>query len=622
MTDLVEIGASSKTGEELLVFRFLAVAFPLFFIFLTFYPIPDHISIGVFIWFVWILGLIALPLNRKIQKPRKCVPWYDWILIILATVCCWYYILNYEGLNLSLGKLTSVDRGIIAVSLILTLEVVRRAMGYTLPIIALGGIGVLYWTGFSTDQIMTRLYIGDIGFFGSIADIFARYVLLFFIFGSLMEKAGGTEFLRQLVERLSGKDPSGPAKAAVLGSAALGTIMGSCAGNVAITGALTIPMMKKVGYPPHKAAGIEAVSGLGGEITPPVMGAAVFLLVANTGIPYRDVIIISALPAILYYIPIFLSVHLEAKRFPHWFSSFKDVEVEGGPRRSLFKDFGYLLIPPIVLVSLILIGFSPNYGAACSIFSLVITNQFKKKSRLPIGELIKALIAGSFSFIQMGVTAALLGIIITFVVMSGLANLFVSWATIQLGGNLPLVILIVFLMGLILGMGIPIVGSYMILATVAGQALEALGLPVITAHLLMLWYAETAALTPPVCLAVYVAAGLAGTGINKTAAVAMRLGIALYILPLIMVYRTLVTGEWTQRWIVFGFTAVGLAILAVSNAGYLRGKLSVNIRIALVLLGVLFFLPLLGLNLLALIIASFLLIWRLYFIRPKNQIQA
>jgi TRAP-type uncharacterized transport system fused permease subunit len=329
------------------------------------------------------------------------------------------------------------------------------------------------------------------------------------------------------------------------------------------------------------------------------------------------VIIISALPAILYYLPIFVSIHLEAKRFPFWFSSFKKAE-ERGERHSLFKDFGYLLLPPLVLVSLILIGFSPNYGAAWAIFALVITNQFKKKSRLAIGELLNALIAGSFSFIQMGVTAALLGIIITFVVMSGLANLFVSWATIQLGGNLPLVILIVFLMGLLLGMGIPIVGSYMILATVAAQALEALGLPVIAAHLLMLWYAESAALTPPVCLAVYVAAGLAGTGINKTAAVAMRLAIALYILPLVMVYRTLVTGDWAQRLIVFGFTGVGLAVLAVSNAGYLRGELSPAVRIGLILVGILFFLPSLALNFLGLAIAAAFLIWRFFLINPQG----
>jgi TRAP transporter 4TM/12TM fusion protein len=506
--------------------------------------------------------------------------------------------------------LTSIDKVIIVIAFILTLEVVRRAMGYILPAIALTGIGILYLVGYSTNQIMTRLYIGDIGFFGNIADTFARYVLLFFIFGSLMEKAGGTEFLRQLVQRMSGSDPSGPAKAAVLGSAALGTIMGSCAGNVAITGALTIPMMKRVGYPAHKAAGIESVSGLGGEITPPVMGAAVFLLVANTGIPYREVIIISALPAILYYLPIFTSIHLEAKRFPGMFANFKKEEISGQVRESLFKKFGYLLLPPIILVGAILFGFSPNYGAAGAIFTIVIANQIKKTSKLSLPDLANALVSGTFSFIQIGVTAALLGIIITFVVMSGLANQFVSWSTIQMGSHLPLVILIVFLMGLILGMGIPIVGSYMILATVADQALRALGLPVIVAHLLMLWYAETAALTPPVCLAVYVAAGLAGTSINKTAFVAMRLAIAIYIVPLIMVYRPLVVGTWGEHFMVFGFTAVGLLLLAVANAGYLRGELSGWVRIALLPIALFLFLPSMIFNIGGLVLTAAFIFWR------------
>jgi TRAP-type uncharacterized transport system fused permease subunit len=558
------------------------------FIFFTFYPIADHFSIGVFIWLVWIMGIIALPMDRRTKKERISIPWYDWGLLGLATLVCWYYILLYEELNFSLGNLSAIDKIIIFIALILTLEVVRRAMGYILPVIALTGIGILYLIGYSTNQIMTRLYVGDIGFFGNIADTFARYVLLFFIFGSLMEKAGGTEFLRQLVQRMSGSDPQGPAKAAVLGSAALGN---DYKGLAPATSQLPAPddSDDEAGGSLIRRRGIESVS-VWEEITPPVMGAAVFLPVANTGIPYRDIIIISALPAILYYLPIFTAIHLEAKRFPEMFANFKKKEGRDQVQESLFKKFGYLLLPPIILVGAILFGYSPNYGAAGAIFTIVIANQIKRNSKLSLSELANALVAGTFSFIQMGVTAALLGIIITFVVMSGLANQFVSWSTIQMGGHLPLVILIVFLMGLVLGMGILLWG-YMILATVADQALRALGLPVLVAHLLMLWYAETAALTPPVCLAVYVAAGLAGTSINKTAFVAMRLAIAIYIVPLIMVYRPLVVGTWGEHFMVFGFTAVGLLILAVANAGYLRGELSGWIRIALLPIALLLFLP-------------------------------
>jgi TRAP transporter 4TM/12TM fusion protein len=578
-----------------LPFRLIALVFPLVFLIAAFVSVPTHIVLGVFIWFVWVLVLAFKSLSTK-NKTKKTIPWYDWSLIVIATLVCAEYVFNYYTLTAKMGLYGPRDYFIIISAFIISLETARRTFGLVLPIVAIASLGFLIYAGFMPDQILGRIFLGELGIFGSIADVFCRYVLLFMVFGTMMEQAGGTEFLYRLITRLR-KVKGGPAKAAVIGSATLGCIMGSSAGNVAVTGSMTIPMMKKVGYPPHKAGAIEVAASLGGEITPPIMGAAAFLIVANTGIPYRIVILLSILPAILYYIPIFLTIHLEAEKY--------NINPEDPTDKAQVSvsEFSHLIIPPVVLVGAILIGFSATYGAALGIITVVIVSQFRKSTRMGLKKLAKSLMAGGFSFINMGPAAAVLGFIMVGVVLAGIPTQFGNWAIGLTGGYLPLVIFIVFFMGLILGMGLPIVGSYLILATVAGPAMQSYGLPIIAVHLMIMWFCETAAVTPPVCLATFVASGIAGSKIWLTAWESMRLIIGMYVIPLLFIYTPLVSGTLGTRLYVFFFAALGFIWYSIITSGYLRGNLPVWVR-----LGGFMVLPLLFLNFFYLRIAAAVLV--------------
>ncbi|MDR1931474.1 MAG: TRAP transporter fused permease subunit [Spirochaetales bacterium] len=558
--------------DSLLIFRVIAVIFPILFLSVAYFPVPDHIMIGTFIWLVWILTLAFKPLSTKTKEKTK-VPFYDWILIAAATYIFRHYVFGYYEIMMNMGIYTLKDYIIIISAIVISLETARRIFGWVLPLIAVGSIGFLIYAGFMPDQILGRIFLGELGMFGSIADVFARYVLLFMIFGRLMEQAGGTEFLYRLILRLK-KVRGGPAKAAVIGSAVLGMIMGSSAGNVAVTGSMTIPMMKRVGYKPQRAGAIEVAASLGGELTPPVMGAAAFLVVANTGVPYREVILLSILPAILYYIPIFLSIHFEAEKYN--FVSTEEVD-ETGPT---LMDFSHLFVPPIVLVALIIIGYSPTYGAAAGIIAIIIVSQFRKKSRMSFFKIVQGLMEGALSFLNVGAAAAVLGFIMVGVIMAGVPGQFGNWAIGLTGGSLPLVIFVVFAMGLVLGMGIPIVGSYLILATVAGPALESFGVNILGAHLLIMWFCETAAVTPPVCLATFVACGIAGSKMWPTAKEAMKLVIGMYLIPILFLYTPLVSGTLEQRLMVFAFAATGFVLYSILTVGYFKGPIHIGMLLA------------------------------------------
>jgi TRAP transporter 4TM/12TM fusion protein len=593
-----------------LIFKVLAVIFPTAFLLTPFIPMPDYIVIGTFIWFIWILTLAFKPFSKK--KPRENIPWYDWILIIAATIICADYVCNFYAFTSRMGLYGPKEYIEIIAAFIISIETARRTFGWVLPLVAVASLGFLVYAGFMPEQILGRIFMGENGIFGTIADTFCRYVLLFMVFGTLMERAGGTEFLYRLILRLRNVK-GGPAKAAVIGSAILGCIMGSSAGNVAVTGSMTIPMMKKVGYQPHKAGAIEVAASLGGEITPPVMGAAAFLIVANTGIPYREVILYSILPAILYYLPIFCTIHLEAQKF--------DIKPEEAADKEAanLAEFFHLIIPPVVLVGAILIGFSATYGAAAGIIGIILVSQFKKSTRLGPKKLAEGLAGGAMAFLNIGSAAPVLGFIMVGVILAGIPSQFGNWAIGLTGGFLPLVILMVFLMGLVLGMGLPIVGSYLILATVAGPAMQSYGIHILAVHLMIMWFCETAAVTPPVCLATFVASGIAGSKLWPTAKEAMRLVIGMYLMPLLFIYTPLISGSLDRRLFIFAFAALGFLWYSMMSSGYFRGPIKRALQIAGLVITPLFFLNYLYLKIFAaLVFIAFVLIRQIKPVVPQN----
>jgi TRAP transporter 4TM/12TM fusion protein len=588
--------------------KWIAGLLPIFALVGAFIAVPDNWALGVFLWAVLVIDFAVLPATKR-PTDQKGVPWYDWLAIALTTAVIAYYVFEYENLNLNMGDYPDWQYAIMVVAIVLSLEAARRAIG---PVVPLIGIAIILWAlqqGFPSSMILTRLYVGEQGMFGTLTDVFLRYVFLFFIFGAMMERAGAATFLRRYLHAVTGRVTAGAAKAAIFGSGAMGMLIGTSAGNVAVTGSLTIPMMMKEGYEPPKAAAIETVAGLGGELSPPVMGSAVFVLVAYTATPYRDVILISILPAILYYLPIYLLVHFEGARDNRRADAV--ASEESGWR--LLRDYFHLALAPIVLVTLIAVGFSPTYAAAGGIVSVLVLSQLRKDQRLTLRDLARASMNGTMNFITLGASVPVLAIILVLVLLIGLPTIMTAITMKFAGGVILPVMFGIFLLGLVLGMGMPIVAAYMILATVTAPALTSLAIPLLTAHLFILWYTQTAALTPPVALAAQIASAIAGCSMWKTAYQAIRLSVGLFIVPIAMIYGGIVAPEWSVRLWSFAQLSIGFAFWSAAVAGFICTPLGRIERVCLVIaiLGVI--LPFTVLNVMTVALGIGYFGWRIFW---------
>ena len=561
------------------VFKLIAGLLPFYALATAVVAVPDNWALGLFMWAVLVLTFAVMPATRQ-PADQDGIPWYDWFAISVVTVTVGYYILGYEDLQGSIGAYAGWQHAIMALTLLLTLEAARRAMGIVVPII---GAALIVWAlqqDFPTSMILTRFYVGESGMFGTLTDIFLRYVFLFFIFGALMEHAGAGSFLQRYLHAVTGKMTAGAAKATILGSGVLGTLIGTSSGNVAVTGSLTIPMMKKEGYTPQKAAAIETVSGLGGELSPPVMGSAAFVLVAYTATSYRELAMISIFPAVLYYLPIYLMVHFEGlrdKRRAH-------VQASGETGWQLLRAYSHLACAPLVLIALIAAGYSPTYAAAGGVITAAVLSQIQKTDRLTLRDLWGVLVEGTMNFLSLGATAPVLGIILVMVLLIGLPSTMTTVAVNLASGSIIFVMLGVFLLALVLGMGMPIVAAYMILATVAAPALMTFKIPLLTAHLFIFWYTQTAALTPPVALATQIASAIAGVSMWKTAYEAMRLAIGMFVVPVVMVFGSLLSNQAGLRFWSFVATGTALALWSAAIVGFVRSRLGWPERSAMLIL--------------------------------------
>jgi len=611
--DLEETLAPGRLRRERapIAIKSIAGLLPIFALTCAFMAVPDNWGLGIFLWAVLIIDFAILPATKR-ATDQDGIPWYDWLAIALVTVVIGYYVFEYENLNLNMGDYHDWQYAVMVVAILLSLEAARRAIG---PIVPLIGIVIIVWAlqqGFPSSMILTRLYVGEQGMFGTLTDVFMRYVFLFFIFGAMMEHAGAATFLQRYLHAVTGRVTAGAAKAAIFGSGALGMLIGSSAGNVAVTGSLTIPMMRKEGYERSKAAGIETVAGLGGELSPPVMGSAAFVLVAYTATPYRDVMLISILPAILYYLPIYLLVHFEGARDGRRAAT----AASGESAWVLLRDYSHLVIAPMVLVALIAVGFSPTYAAAGGVVASAVLSQFRKGQRLSFLDLARASVNGTMNFITLGATVPVLAIILVLVLLIGLPTIMTAITLKFAGGVILPVMFGIFLLALVLGMGMPIVAAYMILATVTAPALTSLAVPLLTAHLFILWYTQTAALTPPVALAAQIASSIAGCSMWATAYQAMRLSIGLFVVPIAMIYGGIVAPEWSVRLWSFAQLSIGFAFWCAAIAGFIRTPLGRVERICLAISTFGVILPFTPLNVITVGLGICYFGWRLFWTPP------
>lgn len=533
------------------------------------------------------------------------IPVWDWVLAAAAVAAALYLpLLPTAEVAMRVGNPASSDVIAGTILLVLVLEAARRSMGWTMPAIvvlvllyALFGQyapGILAHPGASWDGLINHLYMTGQGIYGIAVRVVAQYVFLFVLFGVLATRIGLGQLFIDLASVVAGRYAGGPAKVAIFSSALMGTISGSSIANTVTTGALTIPAMKKVGYKPHFAGAVEATASTGGQITPPVMGAAAFVMVEFLELPLRLILLAALVPALLHYFGVFTMVHLEARRL-----GLRGLRADEMPAlRRVLADHWVTIIPLVILVWMIIAGRSPDNAAVYGVIACIVVGVINPRDRLGFRDLFEALRTGARYALAVGAAAAAVGVIIGVVTLTGTGfrlSAIVTQTAAQLGGfiagmdptglltinglTLFLTLVMTAMACVIMGAGIPTTATYIILVTIAAPTLGLLGVEPLVAHFFVFYYGVLADITPPVALAAYAAAGIAGSNPFTTGNTAFRLAIAKALVPFVFVYSPamlIVVQDFT--WPAFLVTVagatLGIGLLGAAFTGYLLAVMS------------------------------------------------
>jgi len=489
------------------------------------------------IMFLLPLAFMLYPACKKERRKRSTIPLWDAALIAVTLGCFGYLLWRYDALART-GRLNQTDVFVGALCLLTVFEAARRASG-NMAVIALVFLsyfavwgkyvpGTFGTSAFTLKRVIKALVWDTGGILGTGAGVSATYIFVFVLFGSFLRHSGFSQFINDMALTLVGRSPGGPAKVAVIASALMGMINGSAIANVATTGTITIPLMKKTGYKKEFAGAVEAVASTGGQFTPPIMGAVGFVMAEFMAVSYTKVMLAATIPAFLYYLSLLFSVHLEAKRL-----GLSGLSKENIPQAAkVFRENGHLLIPLVLLMGMMFAGYTPLFAAIAAIFVTIPVSWLRKETRMDLADIVRATVEGSRSAIGVGVSCIIIGVIIGSVNMTSLGLNFGNLILRVVGeGQLFLGGLMVMILSTILGMGVPGVAAYVIVYVVAVPVLRAAGATEMAANLFCLIYACLSNITPPVAMSSYVAAGIADSSMTKTSLIAMKLGAAGFILP-------------------------------------------------------------------------------------------
>jgi len=549
------------------------------------------------------LLFLIFPMGKKKKDPRpqpKIWLAYDILLIVLSLSSVYYFISQYSRLVTRMAMASPVYQldiifGIIVIYVVLATA--RRSVGMAMPVLALVFVvyalfgknmpGILMHQGLSFPRYIDTMVLYVEGIWGAAIGVISTYVFLFILFGAFLEMTGGGKFFIDLAYAVTGRSAGGPAKAAVVSSALMGTISGSAVANVVTTGTFTIPMMKKSGYKSHFAAAVEATASAGGQLMPPVMGAGAFLIAEFAGVPYAQVMLVSIIPALLYFSNVFINVHLEAKKL-----GLEGMPTERLPQfKKVMKEGWYNLLPIIILVLYLILGYSPMKAGANAIITTtviwIITSLLNKgeqswrKVFFDMGnQFIKTMERGAVNALPVIAACLTAGIIIGCISMTGLAIKFSSLLISFADGRIWMALIMITFASFILGMGLPTTTAYILLAVLAVPALRFMGVPVLVGHMIVFWLSQSSHVTPPVCVAAYAAAGIADANPIKTAFVAMRLGICIYAAPYIYAYTPILLRgtvlEVTWATIV---AFIGLATISIAFEGFFTKHINIIERL-------------------------------------------
>ena len=579
----------------------LLAVFSLFCIAMTLWSKAlQEVALTSFLGLIVIIGFVTYPASKNHVRPNH-IPWYDMILMVLGAGSFFYYALNaMKIINMSV-RIGTVEVIVGVIGVLIVLELCRRCVG--VPILCVVGVLMIYafinimssGGGRTFVQALSRtvynLFYTTTGVIGTPINVCYKFIVLFIIFGAFLERTGIGDYFVQLANAVVGRFSGGPAKVAVVASALEGMCSGSSVANTVGSGSVTIPMMKKTGYKPEFAAAVEAAASTGGQIMPPIMGAAAFLMAEYIGIPYAEVAVKAILPAILYFTGIFIAVHLEAKKL-----GLKGIPKEELPHIGGLLKQAYLLIPLILLVWLV----SSNTrtiqtAAALSIVAAIVVGALNPQNRITPMKVLEALESGARGAITVACACAVAGMIAGCITVTGLASTMIN-GIVALAGNATILgLVLTMLCCIVLGMGVPTTANYCIMASTCAPILVQLGFPDVAAHFFVFYFGIVADITPPVALAAYAGAAIAKSNPMKTGVTATKLAIAAFIVPYIFAYNPVMLFENVDGWwhvAQISVTAVmGLFGIAAALNGYLYRHIHWTLRLVLVAGGLCMMIP-------------------------------
>ena len=552
----------SFSGNLKLLVTVLTVALALFQLYTAFFGVlPAMQQRSLHLAFVLPLIFLIYPMWKKSPKDRPSL--FDWVFAAAAAACTVYVYLMYEDIANRAGMYTQYELYLGVAMIFLVFEAARRVLGYPLPIFW----GPFKHFGLSIPRIIEELYLTTDGLFGLVTGVSATYIYLFILFGAFLSSTGTSQFFNDLAMALTGHLKGGPAKIAVVSSAFMGTISGSTSANVATTGAFTIPLMKKIGYQAHFAGAVEAAASTGGQIMPPVLGAAAFIIADSLGISYLKVLSAAVVPAVLYFWSIWCCLSLEAAKL-----GLRGLPKDALPRVKdvVFKS-GYKSIPLFGIVYFLVQGYNPLYAGCWGIVLATLLSFVRKEDRLDIKSFISTLEEGSKSALSVAIACVIVGVVIGMMGATGIAlkvgDVILSFTK----GNLLLTLISTMILSMILGMGMPTTASYVMAS--AAPALILLGAKPLDVHFFVFFYAVLSSVTPPVCVGAYTAAGIAGSDPNKTAFTSIKLALAGFIVPFVFIYSPEIMLTNVVSWPVTIFAIItaliGVFGLSIATEGYI-----------------------------------------------------
>ena len=610
-------------GTPAIIVRIIVVAFSLYCIWSTLFSVAAlEKRLTMFMALVTIMGYLTYPASRHHVR-HNYIPWYDFVLMAVGAGCFLFFCLKYDSLVkvlTSASKMTPTFTIIGIVGLLCLMELCRRCVG--VPILCVAGVLLVYTfsTGMGVERVLYTLFYTTGGVLGTPVQVCAKYIVVFIIFGAFLERTGIAEFFIKLANSLVGGFSGGPAKVAVISSALCGMVSGSSVGNTVTTGSVTIPMMKKTGYKPEFAGAVEAAASTGGQIMPPIMGAAAFLMAEYMNVTYAEVALRAILPAVLYFTGIFVAVHLEAKKL-----GLKGIPRNELPKFSKLLSKIYLLLPLVVLVWLVTTGTrTMAYSATIAILVAIVVSIIDRDDPITFGRILEALEAGGKGTITVAVACSMAGVISGCITATGLASKMIS-AVVSISSSVTVIdptmvaLFLTMICCIILGMGVPTTANYCIMASTCAPILITIGVPKIAAHFFVFYFGIVADITPPVALAAYAGAAIAKGNPMKTGVNATKLAIGAFIVPYIFCMNPAmllidVSALSIIQIVITSF--LGIFGVAAAINGHLLRRMHPITRIAAAAGGLLMMDPTLITDIIGLVLLGGVFAWQ-YFSRKK-----